>query len=81
MNQTSPQGQHCPYLVVAAFPGRVPQVVGRTYNQMDAKTHVRLLKRKLKHGQFFLVYDPQTTDAAEFFTSKEEKERRSTEEE
>ena len=52
------QGQHCPYLVVAAFPDRVPQVIGRTYNQMDAQTHIRFLKRKLKHGQFFLVYDP-----------------------
>ena len=82
MNQIpQQQGQHCPYLVVAAFPERVPQVIGRTYNQMDAQTHVRSLKRRLKHGQFFLVYDPEITDAAELLKPKGEKEHIGTEEE
>lgn len=83
MNQISEQqqGQHCPYLVVAAFPDRVPQVIGRTFNQMDAQTHVRFLKRKLKHGQFFLVYDPEIIDAAGFIKSEEGNKAESTEEE
>ena len=82
MNQISEQqGQHCPYLVVAVFPDRVPQVIGRTFNQMDAQTHVRFLKRKLKHGQFFLVYDPEITDAAGFLKLEVGKEQGSTEEE
>lgn len=81
MNQILHQGQHCPYLVVAAFPDRIPQVIGRTYNQMDAQTHVRFLKRRLKHGQFFLVYDPEITDAAELLNPKGEKEHIGTEEE
>ncbi len=63
MNQTTPHGQHCPYLVVAAFPDRIPQVIGRTYNQIDAQTHIRFLKRRLQHGNFFLVYDPEVSDA------------------
>lgn len=63
MNQIPQQGQHCPYLVVAAFPDRIPQVIGRTYNQIDAQTHIRFLKRRLQHGSFFLVYDPAVTDA------------------
>ena len=56
------QGQHCPYLVVAAFPDKVPQVIGRTFNQADAQTHIRFLTRRLKHGQFFLVYDPGVSE-------------------
>ncbi|NEQ49559.1 MAG: hypothetical protein F6K11_05415 [Leptolyngbya sp. SIO3F4] len=63
MNQIHQQGQHCPYLVVAAFPDRIPQVIGRTYNQIDAQTHIRFLKRRLQHGRFFLVYDPTVTEA------------------
>lgn len=48
---------------MAAFPDRIPQVIGRTYNQIDAQTHIRFLKRRLQHGNFFLVYDPEVTDA------------------
>ena len=58
MNQLKSQGQHCPYLVVAAFPGRMPQIIGRTYNRVDAEAHVRFLRRRMMEGSFFLVFDP-----------------------
>lgn len=70
MNQIPQQGQHCPYLVVAAFPDRIPQVIGRTYNQIDAQTHIRFLKRRLQHGSFFLVYDPVVVDTEELVSQE-----------
>lgn len=62
MNQIPQQGQHCPYLVVAAFPDRIPQVIGRMYNQIDAEAHVHFLRQRLAHGKFFLIYEPAVAD-------------------
>lgn len=52
-------GQYCPYLVVANFPGRMPQIVGRTYNRADAEAQVRFLQRQIKNGSFFVAFEPE----------------------
>lgn len=62
MHQLNPQGQHCPYLIVAAFPKRMPQIIGRTYKRADAEAHMRFLQRRMTQGTFYLVYDPEPID-------------------
>lgn len=59
MNSAQMSGQHCPYLVVAIFPGRMPQIVGRTYNRADAEVQVRFLQQRLKNASFFVAFDPE----------------------
>ena len=58
MISTQTMGQHCPYLVVAIFAGRMPQIVGRTYNRADAEALVRFLQRRLGEGSFFVAFEP-----------------------
>jgi hypothetical protein len=59
MISTQTVGQHCPYLVVAIFSGRMPQIVGRTFNRADAEAHVRFLQRRLAAGSFFVAFEPK----------------------
>jgi hypothetical protein len=59
MNSTQMGGQHCPYLVVVIFAGRMPQIIGRTYNRADAEAQVRFLQRQMKNGSFFVAFDPE----------------------
>jgi hypothetical protein len=59
MNATQADGQYCPYLVVAIFAARMPQIVGRTYNRVDAEAQVRFLQRQMKNGSFFVAFEPE----------------------
>lgn len=59
MNSTQMGRQHYPYLVVAIFAGRMPQIIGRTYNRADAEFQVRFLQRQMKNGSFFVAFEPK----------------------
>ncbi len=60
MTPTQTSGQHCSYLVLAIFPGQMPQIIGRTYNRADAEAQVRFLQRQMKNGDFFVAFEPAT---------------------
>ncbi len=62
MNLIQIDGQHCPYLLVAIFSGRMPQIIGRAYNPSDAEAQVRFLQRRVKNGSFLVAFEaePQT---------------------
>ena len=59
MNSTKIDGQHCPYLLVAIFSGRMPQIIGRAYDRSDAIAQVRFLQRRVKNDSFFVAFEPE----------------------
>jgi hypothetical protein len=59
MSQLNAGDRHHPYLIVAAFPGKMPRAIGRTYNQSDAEEHVRFLQRRMNEGMFYIVFEPE----------------------
>jgi hypothetical protein len=48
-----------PYAIVAVFPGRKPQAVGRTCNRSDADAMARFLQRRIPKGTFYVTFEPE----------------------
>lgn len=55
----SSNSQH--YAIVAVFPGRKPQAVGRAHNRSDADAMARFLEQQIPKGRFYVVFDVEET--------------------